>query len=375
MAISRDASSPVSFALTPPGNDDPTGTSASFTPPLDSVITVCIGCDTAAGTTPTVTISNTGFTVDTWTTHVERGDAEGTAGYDAIASALVTASAAGTVTVTVNNIGVGGSAQRGQAFVDVWTGADTTAAGGKLGDATPNEGSSTTNNITPTAADAITADSRIIGMATDWNALGAGSSTDEETTFHISGTISGMRVYKASDSSSGTSPTLNFDAAGTGAADWNWVAIALKAAAGGPTINSGAASLVSTATLTSAAMTINSVAASLIATGLFTAAGNSYVATALSVPAAATVTMASGTVWRVPTSAATGTSVHITIFSGSTPTYTIVTQGTAVVDSGGNASIPSASSVGTKAFAFVHNYTDDTNTVSIHGGPGIATVA
>lgn len=76
--------------------------------------------------------------------------------------------------------------------------------------------------------------------------------------------------------------------------------------------------------------------------------------------------------WRVPTTAPATTAVHVTIMSGTSPTYTIVTQATAVVDADGYAEIPATGTVGTKRLAHVHNFDDDTETDSIYGGPGIA---
>lgn len=122
----------------------------------------------------------------------------------------------------------------------------------------------------------------------------------------------------------------------------------------GVTITSGAGSFVGTATLTGSGRTIPYVAVSVIAT--------------------ASATFAYTASWKVPTTAANGTAVHVVVFSGTSPTYTILAQGTATV-SGGYASISGSGSPGTKAFAFVHNYDDNSSTTSIFGGPGIATAA
>jgi hypothetical protein len=78
-------------------------------------------------------------------------------------------------------------------------------------------------------------------------------------------------------------------------------------------------------------------------------------------------------VWRIPTNAPNGTAVHATVFSGASPTYAILAQGTAIV-AGGFVDIPGTGSVGAKAFAFVHNYSDNTATSNIRGGPAIATL-
>lgn len=78
-------------------------------------------------------------------------------------------------------------------------------------------------------------------------------------------------------------------------------------------------------------------------------------------------------VWRIPTSAPNGTAVHATVFSGASPTYAILAQGTTIV-AGGYVDIPTSGTPGTKALAFVHNYNDNTATTSIRGGPSIATL-
>jgi hypothetical protein len=78
-------------------------------------------------------------------------------------------------------------------------------------------------------------------------------------------------------------------------------------------------------------------------------------------------------VWRIPTNAPNGTAVHATVFSGASPTYAILAQGAAVV-AGGFVDIPGIGTIGAKAFAFVHNYNDNTATVNMRGGPAIATL-
>lgn len=78
--------------------------------------------------------------------------------------------------------------------------------------------------------------------------------------------------------------------------------------------------------------------------------------------------------WRVPTTAAESTAVHVSVLTGTSPTYTIAAQGTATVDASGNADISGSGTLGTKALAFVHNYDDNDATVSINGGAGIATL-
>lgn len=78
-------------------------------------------------------------------------------------------------------------------------------------------------------------------------------------------------------------------------------------------------------------------------------------------------------VWRIPTNAANGTGVHVLVFTGTAPSYTVIAQGNATV-AGGFADVPGGGTIGAKAFAFVHNYSDNTATTNIRGGPAIATL-
>ena len=78
--------------------------------------------------------------------------------------------------------------------------------------------------------------------------------------------------------------------------------------------------------------------------------------------------------WRIPTNAAPTTSVHVTILSGSGQTYAIVTQGRTTVNADGNIYFPAQGTIVQKSLAYVHNYDDDTETLSIYGGPCIATL-
>lgn len=79
------------------------------------------------------------------------------------------------------------------------------------------------------------------------------------------------------------------------------------------------------------------------------------------------------TVWRIPTNAPNGTAVHVMVLNGASPTYGVVAQGPATV-AGGYADLPGSGSAGTKAFAYVSNYNDNTAVASIRGGPSIATL-
>lgn len=200
-------------------------TTAQFNPPDNSLLLVMISSDAALGGDPAVSISNNGAAL-TWTEIQARSIAD-SGGLDGEASAYYTLLPTGrtgmSVTATITN-----QAQSLSMKVYVITGHDTTAPIGASG-----EGSSATNNITPTIYTATTANSLGFAVANDWNASGLPTSTDEEDVFHIPGLISGLSAYKATPSATVGAPvTMNFDASGTGALKWNWVGFEVKPAVG-----------------------------------------------------------------------------------------------------------------------------------------------
>jgi hypothetical protein len=233
VSIAIDGSSPIRFSGTP--NDNVDITSASFTPPNNSVLVVNVNADTADNAT-NITISVSGGSL-TWTNRAERdpGDAGANAGHASIWTAVVATGAS--MTVSVRRTTSGGGTNRISVKVYVVTGADTSAPVGAV-----NEGSSGTNNLTAAAYNSTVNNSRGFGCATDWNELGTPTSTDTGDGADYSGQISVISAFKAADTpSSGTAVTLNFDAAGSSAAEWNWVAIEiLPAAGGGGTVNADA---------------------------------------------------------------------------------------------------------------------------------------
>ncbi|MBI3331949.1 hypothetical protein HYZ99_03240 [Candidatus Peregrinibacteria bacterium] len=218
-AIAIDASTPALVAL-----DSTSVTSAAFNPPDSSLLLVCVLSDSLNDEDVTITITNNGAAL-TWTEIVSRDGFESSIsdGNAAAAYALLTTGRTGmTVSATSN------SSKLAKAIkVYVITGHDTSSPIGASG-----EGDSNTNNITPTIYTSTVNNSRGFGCADDWNALGSPTSTDTEDPFHLSGLISGLAVNKASDTTpSGTAVTMNFDAFGTSAAQWNWVGVEVKPAA------------------------------------------------------------------------------------------------------------------------------------------------
>lgn len=231
MAIARDSSSPAEFDLTYLVSSDDAGpaTSAAFTPPVDSWITISIGCDAATGITPTATLSNTGFTCSPAINSslvISRGDSEGEPGIVYIYRTKITASASGTVTVTVNNIGLGGASDgtaRGRVMIDVWTGAKDDQTGAATG-----ENSFTTNTFTGTLLTTTADNSQVIAMYEDWNASGVPTTSQQGTGFDNDG-IDGIRTYQTTPTTAGD-VAGSFDGFGTGATASNWAAIELLAA-------------------------------------------------------------------------------------------------------------------------------------------------
>lgn len=81
--------------------------------------------------------------------------------------------------------------------------------------------------------------------------------------------------------------------------------------------------------------------------------------------------------WVVPSNAPESTTGYMIVFSGSSGAQSIVDQGAVEADASGNFALScgdQGTALGTKAFAVVHAWDDDTDTVSIYGGPGIGTV-
>jgi len=219
VAISVDAATAARF-----GGPLETGpTSASFTPAADSLFVLVVIVDTATGGDVGMAVTNSvGLT---FTSRVERDGSEDTGGHVSIWTAPVGGSpAAMTITCTTSG---GGTSVTAKPYII--TGHNVGAPIGAN-----SEGSSATNAITPAFATATGAGRWFYG-GVDWNALGAPTSTDTENAGHFAGLISFMSVFKAADHANGSSNNGSLDASGAGAADWNWCALEILAAAGGAT--------------------------------------------------------------------------------------------------------------------------------------------
>lgn len=236
MAIDVDSSSPSIVTIT----NTTSGTTASFTPPAGALLVVAVGAESGNnGDPPAISNSGTALTWTLWK-YRDQYSSGGQVGMAAIWTAPVAASSAMTVTATWSFANYGGLK------VFVVTGADTASPVGAIG-----EGSSATNNITPTVYTSTVANSRAFGIAADWSGLGSPSSTDTGFPYHIASHASGIAVHKAANTTSaGSTVTLNFDAAGSSSPTWNWVAVEIVPS----TVVAKTAT--DTATLTEAAPTI-----------------------------------------------------------------------------------------------------------------------
>lgn len=208
MAIVRDASSPARFTITRSGSTTEGGTSASFTPPVGALLRCSVCINSSAAATPTFNVpSSTGGGVAAFT--LVRSQTNAAGGAVAIFEALVTASVATTVSVSITNCGSQANVADAAAWVDVWTGAAASQVGAAVTGAT-----STTQNISPTLT-TTQAGAQVHGVAVDWNALGSPTSSDTIDPYTIAGT-SGCRVYKAANSGAPGSVAVNFVAAAAG---------------------------------------------------------------------------------------------------------------------------------------------------------------
>lgn len=210
MPIALDASTPAIVT-----HNDAQPTTASFTAPAGSHLKATFGYDSTGGTP---FVNDTGGL--TWTA---RG---GTPDRVRVWTAYASTAVSRTVHAEDGNSGFGGPANL---KVEVYTGVDTTTPVGNTGSGTAD----TTNNTTVNGYTSSVNDSFGTAIAhSSTSNGGAPTSTDVEDAWSpISGT-SGLHVRKsATTPTSGTTVQFNFDAAGTGATSWNWIAVELLPAA------------------------------------------------------------------------------------------------------------------------------------------------
>lgn len=228
MALALDGSTPASWTGTPADNVDIT--SASFTPPANSLVLVNVNTNSNSSQATLVSVSDS--LGGTWIELVRRNLTE--AGFEGHASIWhrTTASAGSAMTVSVRRTNNAGGADpefdRVRAKAYVITGQHATPI------PTIGEGSSTTNNLTASIFTSAHANSWALVNGLDWNALGTPASSNLSIgadAWNVSGVLSGFNGLKAL--STAGAETANLDAAGTGAASWNWVAVEVREAISG----------------------------------------------------------------------------------------------------------------------------------------------
>ena len=187
---------------------------------------VCVESDTSDGSAITISVSGGSLT---WTNRVERdlGDAGANSGHASIWTAPVGTGAS--MTVSVRRTTTGGGTNRISAKVYLVTGQHASPIGAV------GEGSSTTNDITPTVFTSTGENSYGFGAACDWSANGIPVSSDlTEDGADYSLAISVVDGFK--DLGASGAESMNFDAFDVAAATWNWAALEILAAAAADTL-------------------------------------------------------------------------------------------------------------------------------------------
>ena len=210
MTLALDASTP---ALVTSANDP--WTSASFTPPNDSLLVVKIMADWFTSGTPLIAVTSSGLTFE----RIGR----------------IGAASQGLVEIWIAEVGSNGGTARtvsatttitddtGGIKVEVWTGYNDDDPI----DAFVCQANNTTNSISP-ACVTTTDNAWLTGGGVDWQNLGATTSSDTNEHGEPGG-VAILSVRKSAATSPAGSPTLNFDASGAGAPLWTWAIAALRA--------------------------------------------------------------------------------------------------------------------------------------------------
>lgn len=205
-------------------NDNVNVTSASFTPPANSLVLVIASLDAMTDVNATALVTDSrGLT---WVPIAESDVGHGTtqSGHTSAWYAKSVTSASMTVSVQRNTNT--GTTHVVDFKVYVITGHDLNQPIGAVA-----YGDTTTNAYTANAYTSTVNNSRGFAAMTDWAALGAPSSTDVEDAAHYAGAISVQSMYKASDTAtSGTAVAFDMDAFGSSAPSTTWVAFEVRPA-------------------------------------------------------------------------------------------------------------------------------------------------
>lgn len=217
MALTIDASTPAIVAITP----GPGATTASFTPPAGSLITIAYSGDTVGGHTPAVpTITDNLGVHLTYTALDFKSRASGALADGQAASwrAVVGSSAAMTITVTNQD----SASTEGALEVKVWTGQDAVTPIGAHGSGGAVSAAAIAQSYTATANGSW----GVIGV-TDWDVKGvetAGTGCTRDGSANIGTAITyGFFRRTSADGVSGVSNTLNVTLPGTSTnLSWVW---------------------------------------------------------------------------------------------------------------------------------------------------------
>lgn len=208
MALALDASTPAfAAASTKPW------TTASFNPPNNSLLVAVVCADWFNGT-PTITFTDSLGQL-TFTSQKRQGAVN--QGLCEIFTAEVGSNGGSRTISATTNLADQSGGVKVYVFTGYQTGTPIDTTGG---------GSSTTNNITPTVLTTGVDGCWVVGGGTDWNALGAPTSTDVNEAFSDAN-LSLIVVRKSALTSPAGAVTLNFDAAGTGAPQWTYAAVSV----------------------------------------------------------------------------------------------------------------------------------------------------
>lgn len=202
MAIARDASSPAAF-FTHPGSSM---TSASFTPPNNSLLVLKISVND--GSAPAMTVSNTGTGVGTWSLSVSKTSGAFSGANSTIYIYEAQVSTGSAITVSASFSGFSDI----DGYVDVWTGANSSQSGAASATGAPTGFPVTPVNPTVTTT---AANSQVIGLAVCDDSAAAMTSTDSGSGLQATN-IADFSAYKAATTpSGGTSVAVNFGSGGS----------------------------------------------------------------------------------------------------------------------------------------------------------------
>lgn len=226
MALAVDGSSPALWSETSLSAGPKSLTSASFTAPAGSLLVVCVEFDNYGANT-VGSISDSGGL--TWTLSASQDGPFETSWINGFVR-IWTAPAPSAVsrTITISRTSAATAPTWAKCYVVTGQAASPTGATGGAIDAT--------NDLTAAVFTSTAANSLVFVSALDWSASGTPTSSDlTADTGHLAAQASIISGYK--DAGAIGAETANINAGGTGAADWRWCALEIKAAASGASIS------------------------------------------------------------------------------------------------------------------------------------------